>query len=100
MVLKECPGCGAHNASERAVCYVCGAALAADAVLSQEPAAPQPQAGTCVDCAHITCFPPPGKHIGKDEVWCTQRSEAVATDQPTCGSFAPAFGWSRDQTLG
>ena len=40
-----------------------------------------------------------GQVITSDEVWCTERDEAVPSDQIAGDCFEEAFGWKREDIL-
>jgi len=97
MDMMQCPHCGAQNSSKRDYCYQCQESLHAP---------PKAAAGgghdyvpTCANCSHAAVFPPAGKRITSDQVWCTERDEAVQASQVAGDCFSEAFGWRREEIL-
>lgn len=108
MEMMECPKCGAQNSVKRDFCYECQQPLRGEAAEQplQSKAASPPQEGeqrdyvpTCANCAHAAIFPPLGKHLTPNEVWCTEREEVVPAAQIGGDCFSEAFSWKREDIL-
>jgi hypothetical protein len=95
MEMMGCPHCGERNSRKRDYCYQCNGDLRGEpnttANLDYVP--------TCASCAQSSLMPPPGQQLGRDEVWCVDRDEAVAASQMAGDCFSEAFGWSREDIL-
>ena len=95
MEMMSCPHCGTENSTKRDYCYQCGGELqgapSATADLEYVP--------TCANCSHAGIFPPAGQTITPEEVWCTDRNEAVPSTQMASDCFDEAFGWKREDIL-
>jgi len=94
MRMVSCPHCGAANSDRRAVCCECEQNLAA-------PLKPKVVTGKEHKfCVRSTPYPPPGKKIGDDEIWCAEFDKPVKADEdgpPEC--FKSAFKWERTEAL-
>lgn len=102
MEMMECPHCGAQNSVKRDYCYQCQEALHDEAHAQPAHLQADPQRDyvpTCANCARAAIFPPLGKQIAPDEVWCTEREEAVPSAQIAGECFEEAFGWKREDIL-
>ncbi len=95
--MMGCPHCGARNSTKRDYCYQCDKPLR-----GPTGAAPQETTEyvpTCASCSHASIFPPLGQRIKPDEVWCTERDEAVPSGMVAGDCFSEAFGWKREEIL-
>lgn len=94
MEMIPCPHCGAANSAKRDHCYQCEGALRGAPKEEGRDYVP-----TCANCAQAAIFPPPGQRLAPDEVWCSERNEAVPSSQVAGDCFAEAFGWKREDIL-
>jgi len=94
MEMMECPHCGARNSAKRQYCYQCDGDLHGQP--KKEVAGYMP---TCAVCSHAAIFTPPGLRLNPDQVWCTKRSQALASAKVADDCFAEAFGWHRAEIL-
>jgi len=94
MEMMECPHCRARNSAKRQYCYQCDGDLRGE---------PKKQAGkyipTCATCSFAAIFPPPGLRLTPDQVWCTQKNQALAAAKVADNCFSEAFGWNRSEIL-
>ncbi len=95
MEMMQCPHCGAGNSVKRDYCFQCEGALRGEARPSEEHS----YVPRCANCVHAAVFPPPGKRIKPDEVWCTEQEEAMPSAKVAGDCFGEAFGWSREDIL-
>lgn len=95
MRMMKCPRCGAENSVRRDHCYQCGAPLHS----SEPQPAELDYVPTCANCAHAAVFPPPGKNLKPDEVWCMKQDAPVPAAQVAGDCFEEAFGWKREDIL-
>ena len=95
MEMMDCPHCGERNSTKRDYCYRCNGDLrgapSATADLDYMP--------TCANCAHASMTAPVGEQLGPDQVWCSDRDEAVPSSQMAGDCFTEAFGWKREDIL-
>ena len=95
MEMMECPHCGIKNSPKRDYCYQCQGALRGPAKVDEE----RGYVPTCANCAHAAIFPPPGKQISPDQVWCMKQEEVVPCAKVGGDCFEEAFGWKREDIL-
>ena len=95
MEMMSCPHCGTENSTKRDYCYQCGGELRG----APNTTADTEYVPTCANCSHAAIFPPAGQVITADEVWCTERDEAVPSAQMAGDCFEEAFGWKREDIL-
>jgi hypothetical protein len=94
MKMVSCPHCGADNSEKRDKCYQCEQDLAAP---------PKPKTATGLEhkfCVRATPYPPPGKKLGPDEMWCADFDKPVKSDEDgPAECFKSAFKWERTEAL-
>ncbi len=95
MAMMRCPHCGVENSTKREYCYQCQGNLHG----APKPEAPQGYVPTCATCIHAVLFPPPGRRLNADQVWCAHKEEAVSSAQVGGDCFGEAFGWAREDIL-
>ncbi len=95
MEMMSCPHCGTDNSTKRDYCYQCGGDLRG------APGTPGDleYIPTCASCSRAAIFPPAGKILAQDQVWCTDRDEAVPASQLAGECFEEAFTWKREDIL-
>jgi hypothetical protein len=95
MDMMQCPHCRAQNSVKRESCYQCNGQLRG------APKTPAPEgAHTCATCSRAAIYAPPGHRLSTDQVWCTVKSQALASAKVADECFAEAFVWSRSEILG
>jgi NMD protein affecting ribosome stability and mRNA decay len=94
MEMMKCPHCGAQNSTRREYCFQCEGALRGEAKNQSRDSV-----ATCAQCAGAAIYPPPGRRITPDQVWCTKKEEAVPSAKVADDCFSEAFGWHRAEIL-
>jgi len=95
MQMMDCPHCGAANSVKRDYCYQCNGDLRGQ----PSKAAGLDYVPTCNNCLHAGIFPPAGKRIGPEQVWCAQKDVPVGSAQMAGECYEEAFGWKREDIL-
>lgn len=94
MEMIPCPHCGAQNSTKRDYCYQCQGDLGGGAKKDAPDYIP-----TCGSCSRALISAPLGRQIAGDQVWCTERGEAVGSARVAGDCFEEAFGWKREDIL-
>jgi hypothetical protein len=94
MEMMACPHCGARNSAKRQYCYECKEDLRAEPKVKVADGTP-----TCATCAHASIFPPAGNRVSPDQIWCTQKDQALTSTKVADSCFSEAFGWNRSEIL-
>jgi hypothetical protein len=95
MQMANCPHCGTANSVKREYCYQCSGDLHGEPSKSAE----LEYIPTCNNCSHAGIFPPAGKRISPEQVWCGRKDEAIEASQMAGDCYEEAFGWKREDIL-